>query len=238
MIRYGVVVRQTEIKFRTWGGKRRRAGRKQTNARKSEPHRKRDEVTQKTPVHITLRVAPDVQRLRKRSVYAVIRGAMQLVLSRTNFRIVHASIQGNHVHLLVEAEHASALAKGMQSFLISLARRLNALTERSGPVFPDRYHASVIDSRRQARHALAYVLNNWRRHDEDRRGEARGWKIDRYSSAVSFRGFSEVVQWTLPEDYEPLPVSSAQSWLLVDGWRMYGTIGMTEVPGKWKSGPR
>jgi REP element-mobilizing transposase RayT len=227
-------MRQTVMKFRTWGGKRRRAGRPQVNARKSERHRKRDLVTSKTPVHITLRVAPDVTRLRKDATYKLIHRAMQRVLSRLDFRIVHVSIQANHLHLLVEADDAGALAKGMQAFLISLARKLNAHLDRSGPVFPDRYHARVIDSRRQARHALAYVLNNWRRHSEDRAAIARAWKIDRFSSAIRFDGFTEAISWEVPDGYEPLPVVRARSWLLVDGWRLYGTIGMTEVPGPFR----
>ena len=222
------------MKFRTWGGKRRRAGRPQVNQRKSEAHRKRAQVTPKTPVHVTQRVAVDVARLRKESTYKVIRKAMLRVLSRHDFRIVHVSIQANHLHLLVEADDEQALAKGMQSFLISLARKLNAHLGRSGSVFPDRYHARVIDSRRQARHALAYVLNNWRRHAEDGAAIARTWKVDRFSSAIHFMGFTEGERWTVPEDYESLPVSAAQSWLLVDGWRMYGTIGMYEVPGPFK----
>ena len=223
------------MKFRTWGGKRRRAGRPQVNARKSEAHRKRAEVTPKKPVHATLRVADDIGRLRKESTYKVIRWAMLRVLSRHDFRIVHASIQANHLHLLVEADDEQALAKGMQSFLISLARKLNAYLGRSGPVFPDRYHARVIDSRRQARHALAYVLNNWRRHAEDGTSIARTWKIDRFSSAIHFTGFTENERWTaVPDGYEPLPVSAARSWLLADGWKLYGTIGMYEVPGPFR----
>jgi REP element-mobilizing transposase RayT len=227
-------MRQTAMKFRTWGGKRRRAGRKQRNARKSERHRKRDLITPKTPVHVTLRVASDVPRLRTDSMFKVIRWAMLRVLSRTDFRIVHASVQGNHLHLLVEANDTGALSKGMQSFLISLARKLNAHLGRSGQVFPDRYHARVIDSRRQARHALAYVLNNWRRHKEHRALDARSWKIDKYSSAVSFTGFTDGERWTLPDGYEPLPVLAARSWLLSDGWKLYGTIDMAEVPGPFR----
>ncbi|HEY5933570.1 MAG TPA: transposase [Kofleriaceae bacterium] len=227
-------MKQTVMKFRTWGGKRRRAGRTQVNERKSEPHRKRDRVTQRTPVHVTLRVASDVRRLRKDAAYRLIRRAMQRVLARTDFRIVHVSIQSNHLHLLVEADHEGALAKGMQSLLISLARKLNAWMERSGPVFPDRYHARVINSRRQARHALAYVLNNWRRHKEDQRSVERTWKIDRFSSAIQFNGFTGAPSWTAPDDHEPLPVLAARSWLLVDGWRLYGTIGIDEVPGPFR----
>ena len=36
----------------------------------------------------------------------------------------------------------------------------------------------------------------------------------------------------LPVDYEPLPVSRPQTWLLSVGWRRYGLISVREVPGE------
>ena len=70
-------------------------------------------------------------------------------------------------------------------------------------MFPDRYHARIIGSRRQARHALAYVLNNWRRHGEDR---ARRWLVDPFSSGATFAGWRELahahVFWPLPATYQ------------------------------------
>src|SRR5262249_56829010 len=102
---------------------------------------------------------------------------------RARFRIVHVSIQRNHVHMLVEADSKLALARGMQGFQISAARNINTLLgpdkyrRRRGPVFADRYHLEVITSPRQARHALSYVLNNWRKHREDRSGLASTWLV-------------------------------------------------------------
>ncbi len=99
-------------------------------------------------------------------------------------RSVHASVQQTHIHLIVEAEGKVALARGMKAFQISAAKHINAAvsrglaTRRRGAVFPDRYHVEVITTPRQARHALAYVLNNWRRHREDQRPFARTWTLD------------------------------------------------------------
>jgi hypothetical protein len=102
-------------------------------------------------------------------------------------------------------------------------------------VFADRYHPERITSRKQARHALAYVLNNWRRHREDRAAFAQGWLIDPFSSAWAFEGWKELEDsptlWKLRETYQPIPVWRPKSWLLSVGWRMYGLIGVHEVPG-------
>jgi hypothetical protein len=62
---------------------------------------------------------------------------------------VHISLQRTHVHMLVEADHKAALARGMQGFLISAARNINTALgdgqrRRRGNVFADRYHVEVI----------------------------------------------------------------------------------------------
>src|SRR5690349_2865480 len=94
---------QQAFEFRTWGGKRKGAGRKQVNARRSQPHRKRPEITSKMAVLVTLRVVEDLRRMRRMDAYKALRKALLVVLARADFRIVHQSIQANHVHLLVEA---------------------------------------------------------------------------------------------------------------------------------------
>jgi putative transposase len=141
---------QQEMVFRTWGGSRRGAGRKQTNARKSEPHRKREELNAIHPVHVILRVAQDIRAMRKRHIYQAIRGATFKVLGRPEFRICHLSIQNGHIHLLVEALDEKQLARGMQSFQISAARRINHALSRRGRVFVDRYH-TITRARRGTR---------------------------------------------------------------------------------------
>ena len=76
-------------------------------------------------------------------------------------RLVHFNVQGNHVHLLVEAdEGARSLSRGMAGLGIRMARQLNRAVGRRGALFRERYHARVIDNPRQARHALRYVLLN------------------------------------------------------------------------------
>jgi REP element-mobilizing transposase RayT len=215
-----------------------RLGRPPKGPRSSERHGRREVFRLGTPVHVVLRVAPAIGRLRKPKTYAAVRDALLVAARRDNFRVVHVSIQARHVHLLVEATDRVALARGMQGFQISAAKRLNvAVTapgekRRKGCVFTDRYHVQLIKSPRQARHCLAYVMNNWRHHQEDLDGAAREWKIDRYSSAVSFDGWRDApTAWQVPDDYQPLYVWPPRCWLLRQGWRRHGLIAMTEIPG-------
>jgi REP element-mobilizing transposase RayT len=223
------------------GGKRRGSGRKPKGRRAGSRHKTRPELDARHPVHVVLRVIGAVGNLRRRFTYRAIREATLTTARRENFRIVHVSIQRTHVHLLVEADHKDALASGMQGFQISAAKHLNAEISRGKPgprrrgtVFPDRYHAEIITSPRQARHALAYVLNNWRKHQEDRAQPMSTWRIDWFSSAVMFPGWAEYSDesflWRGPETYDPLVVYQPKTWLLKEGWKKSGSISCREVP--------
>ncbi len=227
--------------FAARGGKRRGAGRPPKGRHSSERHQRRPALRADQPVHVVLRCAAAVGRLRKRDIYHAIRWASIAMAARhLACRVIHASIQGNHLHLIVEADDRMKLARGMQAFQISAAQRINRAiskrtgTRRRGQVFTDRYHATILTSPRQVRHALAYVLNNWRRHGEDQRGLARTWTMDPFSSGVYFDGWKERAGERfippLRETYQPLFVWFARSWLLTTGWRRHGLVSVAEVP--------
>jgi REP element-mobilizing transposase RayT len=222
------------------GGKRRGAGRKPSGPRRGERHAARPDVKPYHGLHVVMRVVPAVGSLRRRDMYKAMRNASLAAARSEWFRIVHISLQRNHVHMVVEAEHKVALARGMQSFQISAARNVNATLgdgtrRRRGKVFADRYHVEVIRSPRQARHVISYVLNNWRRHSEDQRGLASTWLVDPFSSGISFPDWvereGESWMWPIRETYDPLVVRRPQSWLLREGWRKAGTVSYREVPG-------
>jgi putative transposase len=223
------------------GGKRRGAGRPPKGARAGERHERRPVHDPRNPVHVVLRAVGAVGNLRRARVYQAMRTATRIVARREDFRIVHLSIQRTHVHLLVEAKTQAALASGMQGFQISAAKHLNAAISkgrpgprRKGTVFPDRYHAVVIDSPRQARHALSYVINNWRKHAEDRGEVTRRWHIDWYSSGAMFPDWKErgTKGFALrgPPELPPMVVGAPETWLLRDGWKKHGPISCREVP--------
>jgi REP element-mobilizing transposase RayT len=236
------------------GTVKRPVGRPPKSWRSSERHKVRPAIKASEPVHVTLRVADDIARhgLRKRGIYKAVREAMLVAFRNESCRIVHQSIQDSHLHLLVEADNRMALARGMQAFQISAAKHINAavsnagswwerrrmLTKperRKGSVFPDRYHEEIIRTPKQARNALAYVLNNWRKHGEHRRDHARSWLIDPFSTGWSFDGWKERADepfvWKLRASYEPMMSWRPRTWLLSQGWRRHGLVSVYEVPG-------
>jgi REP element-mobilizing transposase RayT len=234
-------------------GKRRRGskrpGRKPKGPRAGASHKVRPDFKARHPVHVVLRVVSAVGNLRRRLTYKAVREATLTTARREDFRIVHLSIQRNHLHLLVEANHKAALASGMQGFQISAAKHLNAAISkgrpgprRRGAVFPDRYHAEVITTPTQARHALNYVINNWRKHQEDRTDATRSWKIDWFSTAVMFPGWEEYGDqpflWRGPPTYDPLVVYRPRTWLLREGYKRGGPpISVRETPSTPRQPP-
>jgi hypothetical protein len=85
---------QASFRFRTWGGKRKGAGRPRkdgTVGKRGMPHLPRAPLARRFPVHVTWRMQPGVWTLANAALF---HGAEE--------RHVPA-VMGNHIHLLVEA---------------------------------------------------------------------------------------------------------------------------------------
>src|SRR5262245_20314979 len=89
---------------------------------------------------VTLRVLRGVYNLRSQRCYGVIAQAFAAGRERFGFRLIDYSVQGNHIHLICEAEDEKALARGLQGLQIRIAKGLNKLMGRKGRVFEDRYY--------------------------------------------------------------------------------------------------
>jgi REP element-mobilizing transposase RayT len=204
------------------------AGRKRVAARPQVAHRVRPDVKAKTPVHVTLRVRREIVQLRRREQYRAIRQALARTAHDDRCRIVHFSVQGNHLHLMCEPDGKRGLTRGMIAFKTSCARRLNAVVARRGAVFADRYHVRYLLTPAQVRNALSYIRDNWRRHGEHRAHPA--WRTDPFSSAELFDGWSGAPMVCLPRG-ERRPVARPRFWLVTDGWKRHGVIAIDETPG-------
>jgi REP element-mobilizing transposase RayT len=215
--------RQKEIVFHTRGGKRRGAGRKPAGERAGVSHAARDDVSSRAPVLVTLKMKKHVWNLRTKRAFARLLPAFLAVCERFGMRLTHFSVQGDHIHLVVEAEDRRALARGMQSLCVRIARALNRMMGTTGGVFADRYHHRVLATPRQVRVALAYVLGNSRRHGYAPR--ERGW-LDPFSSALAFDGWRDGLdekQAALARE-KPPPVAEPRTWLLAVGWKRAGGL--------------
>jgi hypothetical protein len=166
------------------------------------------------------------------------RGSLAEASERGDFRVAHYSLQEDHAHLIVEAHGKEALARGMMSIGARLARAVNRVGRRSGPVLDGRYHHRSLRSPRAVRRALAYVLLNARRHlaKSRRVSPSATTHLDGASSARWFDGWRREAAGRVQEAREDAggaqpEVARPRTWLLRVGWRRHGLVDPAEVPG-------
>jgi len=168
------------------GGRRAGAGRPPIAG--SVSHRRRPAFAPETPLHVTLRVARHVWNLRAQRCLRPIDAALRALARRDErFRVTHFSVQGNHVHLVVEAHDRDTLSSALRSLTVRIARALNRVMGRKrGPVLAHRTHARALSSRTEARNVVRYVLGNHARH-------VPGAPVaDAFSSAAAFSAWAAI----------------------------------------------
>jgi REP element-mobilizing transposase RayT len=193
---------QLELPAKGRGGRRPKAGRKRIHA-KEIAHRRRPSISPNLPLHVTVRMTDRVYNLRSRRSFRVIERALFANANRADARIVRFSVQGNHIHMLVEADDKRALSSSMRSLNIRIGRGLNRIMSSSGQVIAHRYHARPLRTPSEVRNAVGYVRHNYRHHAEQRDGLVPDSYVDPYSSdaPLTFR------------------VPKPTTWLLAEGWR-------------------
>ena len=159
----------------------------------------------------------------------IVKAALGKARERFGFRLIHYSIQKDHLHLLVEAADKRALARGMQGLAIRVAKGVNRINGGHGHVFADRYHAHVLTKPKEVRHAVAYVLNNTRRHLAKHGHLLPPNWLDEHSSAYAFDGWAQPLRGGELDDDRA--VTDPKTWLLRIGWRRHGLVPRAEVPG-------
>jgi putative transposase len=213
------------------------SGRKPTRRGTWVKHRPRPWHDGNHPVHVTLKVRRGIPNLRGFKLAKVIGTGLRVAASsesakkaerRRTFRVIHFSIQPNHLHLIVEASSKTALARGMQGLASGLARRVNRKLHRRGALFADRYHGHAMAKPTEVRNAIVYVLKNYEKHPDPipDRGTDPTAGIDPCSSARWFDGWAE----STPPPPQPAPVAAPHTWLLRAGWKRSGLVHRHERP--------
>jgi len=146
---------------------------------------------------------------------------------RDRFRVVHFSVQADHVHWIVEAADKVSLSRGMRSLAIRVAKNVNRLVSRTGRVWADRWHGRELTTPR-VRAALVYVFGNFRKHHPN-----VNLALDPFSSALYFPRFLELNGHTPLRSTRDLLVRDSPepcTWLLRAGWLRHGQLSMFETP--------
>ena len=195
-------------------------------------HRPREDIDARVPLHVTIRLKRGIPSIRQPRFVRRLRVSLCEACVRHGFRIVHYSVQRDHVHLLVEAQNNRSIACGMKSVGARLGKLANRLFERRGQVLDGRYHLRPLRTPLEVRRALRYVLLNHRHHAAQRRGarpsNRRAGVLDPASSARWFDGWC--ISTPSPNEAEICEVASARTWLLRIGWRRHGLIDPMGIP--------
>jgi REP element-mobilizing transposase RayT len=203
-----------------WGGARAGAGRKLVAARPSPPHRPRAPHQGRWPVHVTLRAREAIPSLRSGRVFSFLRRSLA-ASHKEAFRVVHFSVQSDHVHLIVEGDRQVALVRGLQGLAGRCAKAINRAVRRRGRVWSSRYHGRALRTPTEARRGLVYVLLNFRKHLRAAPG------IDPRSSGPWFTGWRS----RQPVSDAASSVAIPRTWLAMVGWRRGGgPIALQERP--------
>ena len=206
-----------------WGGARKGSGPKRKTFRRNVRHEKREPFNKTSICHVTLRMAPDVPTLRTKRRVRAIENVFRAKKAYRSMSLVHYSVQGDHLHLVVEVDSHEDLAKGMQSLKGSMAHRLNAFFGRSGSLFADRYHVVLVRGVNQTRNVMNYVLKNAQKHGIQIPDD----ELDPGSSARFYKGFWGRLGEKVTKDS---PVMPPRSWYLMDGPYMIGGISTRYTP--------
>ncbi len=212
MTRYSALIQvakseQLPLRFeRKWGGARKGAGRPK-GGRRTVPHRARPVHKARYPLHVTVRVRGGLPSFREPVIANVVVETIA-ASHRDAFRVLHYSVQDNHLHLIVEAHDATSLARGMQRLDARIARNVNDAIGIHGHVWRERYHARELRSPRSVRNAIVYVLMNAKKH-----GYRFASGLDALSSAI-----------------DTSAVRIPRTWLAGVGWRRHGLIRPSERP--------
>lgn len=182
-----------------WGGRRPGSGRKRIHS-KGVAHRVREIVSARTPLHINFKYRTQI---KNKFCLKLLKKAIMNARSK-GLRIVHFSLQSNHIHLIIEAENNEILTKGMRSLTITFAKGLKA-----GKVQLERYHLHVLRTIREAKNATLYVLFNQQKHEKGKYS-----KIDEFSSLLLIDKSLEIIRNFVRKNRITLTIKRIDPWKL------------------------
>ena len=124
-------------------------------------HTKREEIHRPTPLHLTVKLnKANIQNkiILKGLRHAILRARLQ------GLKIIHYTLEHNHVHLYAEASENKILGKAMKAFGVSLAKKINRHFKTKGRCYKNRYHLRVLKSASEVKNVLNYILKNGIKH--------------------------------------------------------------------------
>ncbi|MFA6236406.1 MAG: transposase [Bacteriovorax sp.] len=143
-------------------------------------HIRREEITRPRPLHLTIKlIRADIQNktILKALRHAILRSRLQ------GLKIIHYSLEHDHIHLYAESENNNILAKAMKALGVSLVKKINKHFNSRGTCYKTRYHLRILRSASEVKNVINYILRNGIKHKRTK------FIIDKYNSALVLHDF-------------------------------------------------
>ena len=146
-------------------------------------HIKREEIRGTRPLHLTIKlIRADIQNkiILKGLRYAIMRARLQ------GLRIIHYSLEHDHVHLYAESDSNENLGRAMKALGVTFVKRINRHFKKRGSCYKTRYHLRILRSATEVKNVLNYIFKNGIKYKRTKS------LIDSYNSALVLHDFKIV----------------------------------------------
>jgi REP element-mobilizing transposase RayT len=126
-------------------------------------HTERLKIEKLTSLHLTVKIKKIKADLKNKIILTILKRAIKNARKK-GLRIIHYSLEYDHIHLLAETENNDVLGKGMQSFGVTMGKAINRLRKLGGEVYKHRYHLRKIKSGRELKNVMNYIFTNGIKH--------------------------------------------------------------------------
>ncbi|MBX3230997.1 MAG: hypothetical protein KIT84_36670 [Labilithrix sp.] len=202
------------------------------------PHVARPEHVEGHPVHVSMKRVRLGPNLRAQRVHLAIVEQIARAVKR-GIKVVHYSIQEDHLHLMVEGASKQDLARGLKLLFSRIAFAVNRVARRHGSLFRERHHRRALTTPTEVRNALVYILFNARKHAlADGSYRAAFFRfLDDKSSAPWFEGwhasfapYPRIVERGREHWPGEAPIHPPTTWLAAKGWQRAGPLRFDALP--------
>lgn len=126
-------------------------------------HTSRPKISRPTSLHLTIKVKSIKANIKNKIILHMLKRAI-LNARRQGLKVIHFSLEYDHVHLLIEADNNLTLGKGMKALGVTLAKRINKFRGLKGAVYKHRYHFRRVGSSAQLKKVMNYIFSNGVKH--------------------------------------------------------------------------
>lgn len=141
-------------------------------------HIARPKLKKPSSLHLTIKVRSNKADIQSKKILKALHHAIMRARFK-KLKVIHYTLEYNHIHLLVECNDNRILQQGMQALGISLSKAINKIKRLKGGVYKHRYHFRQISNPRQLKNVLHYIFHNGIKH---RRASSL---LDPYNSLVA-----------------------------------------------------